>query len=239
MNRRDFLKVGLSLPFSPLTNLDNYEEKLYFEAKKDIYLTIDDGPRQNLENILKNIMPEDRLTFFVLGCLLENKNGHLAACNLLEKGHALGNHSYSHPNFSFISLDEAKKEIEKTHILLSKIYKDVSVKEELLFRFPYGNPGFQVIKWNNNITGSPEKKQELNKFLKSLGYKIYYWDFDMEDWEYYKHKKTISDLLCEVEEFKENQIVMAHEIPVTIEIILPYCIELGIYNFKKLPKQHC
>lgn len=60
----------------------------------------------------------------------------------LQHGMIVGNHSYSHPAFSEISLEEAKTEIAKNEALLDKLYADAGVPRRFRpFRFPYGNRG--------------------------------------------------------------------------------------------------
>ncbi|MBP5489237.1 MAG: polysaccharide deacetylase family protein [Lachnospiraceae bacterium] len=60
----------------------------------------------------------------------------------LQHGMIVGNHSYSHPAFSEISLEEAKTEIAKNEALLDRLYADAGVPRRFRpFRFPYGNRG--------------------------------------------------------------------------------------------------
>ncbi len=60
----------------------------------------------------------------------------------LQHGMIVGNHSYSHPAFSEITMAEAEDEITKNEALLDRLYKDAGVERKYRpFRFPYGNRG--------------------------------------------------------------------------------------------------
>jgi len=45
----------------------------------------------------------------------------------IRKGGIIGNHSYSHPRFSQISLEECFEEIEKTDRIIDSIYREAGV----------------------------------------------------------------------------------------------------------------
>jgi len=109
--------------------------------KKKIYLTIDDSPsssfRVNLDYLIKHNIPA---VFFCIGNLMEAHWQDILYA--IEQGYPIGNHSYTHPHFSDITLDAAKKEIEKTDLLIEKAYREAEVVDyDRLFRFPYGDKG--------------------------------------------------------------------------------------------------
>ncbi|ADL50261.1 polysaccharide deacetylase family protein [Clostridium cellulovorans] len=105
------------------------------------YLTIDDGPTKNTKGIIdflnsKNIKP---LMFFVGENICKNRDIGIYA---IQNGAIIGNHSYSHPEFSNLSLDECISEIERQEEQVNLLYKDAGVTREYkLFRFPYGDKG--------------------------------------------------------------------------------------------------
>ena len=62
----------------------------------------------------------------------------------LRHGMIVGNHGYSHPAFSQLSLEEGILEIEKTEKILNHIYEMAGVERRFRpFRFPYGDKGGQ------------------------------------------------------------------------------------------------
>lgn len=60
----------------------------------------------------------------------------------LQHGMVVGNHSYSHPAFSSLTIDEAVEDIEKCEALLDRLYESAGVERRYRpFRFPYGDKG--------------------------------------------------------------------------------------------------
>ncbi|MBZ4291507.1 polysaccharide deacetylase family protein, partial [Streptococcus pneumoniae] len=73
-----------------------------------------------------------KATFFVLG---KNVSGNEDLVKRIKsEGHVVGNHSWSHPILSQLSLDEAKKQITDTEDVLTKVLGSSSK----LMRPPYG-----------------------------------------------------------------------------------------------------
>ena len=57
----------------------------------------------------------------------------------IRKGFVIGNHSYSHPKFSDISIEECLEEISKTDLIIDRLYKEANVKRgKKYFRYPKG-----------------------------------------------------------------------------------------------------
>jgi len=87
---------------------------------KTVYLTIDDGPskdRKEKVDILYQygIQP----IWFCIGSEIEKRPEDVIYS--IRKGGIIGNHSYSHPRFSQISLEECFEEIEKLIELLTAL----------------------------------------------------------------------------------------------------------------------
>jgi len=194
------------------------------DSKQTIYLTVDDGPKKSIETLLEKCEEDDKITFFMIGKLLDTPNGFKLACKSLELGHEIGNHSYSHPRFSKINIEKVKEEILKTDELIDKVYRKVGRKNPKLFRFPYGD------------LGNKKDKKEIKSFLENQGYKIYFWDLDSEDWMHYskKNKKNLDEIINIISKTKEGDIVLVHELPITIEKIIPFYTYSDKYNLKTL-----
>ena len=76
----------------------------------------------------------------------------------LKSGIVVGNHSYSHPQFSELSFEECVNEIEKCEAVLDRLYQEAGVERRYRpFRFPYGNKG-------------GENKEALQKYLRKNGF---------------------------------------------------------------------
>ena len=167
MNRRTFLTgLGSLLLYS----LDSPAEE-----KPEIFLTIDDGP--NVMGKMLERLGGSKATFFVIGSKLEKDDNYRSALKALEDGHQLGNHSYSHPFFSKIKMDEVKRQINKTDLLLEELYGEVGKANPRLFRFPYGDNGCMACRGEN------KHKKEIADFLQDEGYREYHWDIDLQDWK--------------------------------------------------------
>lgn len=150
-------------------------------VKIPVYLTIDDGPSQNMRNIVDVLGNKAKATFFLIGQHLADNssrmNGLESARYAIEHGHDLGNHSYSHPWFSFLTLDKAKDQINKTRELIEKAYAQAGKTAPLFFRFPYGDNGHtsRIKEGKVRHIGSPKQKQELADLLQGMGYSTYNW----------------------------------------------------------------
>lgn len=90
-------------------------------AERSLYLTFDDGPHPEHTAPLLDLLAGHgaKATFFLIGQQVE-RHPQLAA-RIVEEGHALGNHSFSHPRFETLSLGQQFDEIERTDRLLSAI----------------------------------------------------------------------------------------------------------------------
>ena len=96
--------------------------------EKDIYLTFDDGPHPDITpQVLKILDKYDaKATFFCVG---DNARKYPDTYELIiNKGHGVGNHSYSHSNGWRINNDEYFNDID---------HADKLIKSDL-FRPPYG-----------------------------------------------------------------------------------------------------
>jgi peptidoglycan/xylan/chitin deacetylase (PgdA/CDA1 family) len=137
----------------------NFHLKAYcnnpLETDKKIALTFDDGPNEITLSILEILEKYNvKAAFFCIGKNIEKHPEILK--QIVEKGHTVGNHSYSHSNFfDFYRKNRVIGEILKTDSLI----ESVSGKKVQLFRPPYGvtNPSIRkalevtkhkVIGWN-------------------------------------------------------------------------------------------
>lgn len=231
MERRDFLRLGLTLPLLFLIPRFNI-----FYFKKKVYLTIDDGPGKYHKEILKILGQENKATFFMLGHKLNDKNKYDLTCRTLEAGHEIGNHSYTHPRFSSISLDEVKIEIERTHQLIDRAYSTVGRTNPCLFRFPYGDLGDKLTEPINE-NQEFDKKEKISGLLKMLGYTSYRWNVDSEDYRYYlDNDKRISldRIMGNVKSAGDGDIVLVHDLSITAKNIIPFYVESGKYELVTL-----
>ena len=98
-----------------------------------VALTFDDGPDPDFTPQILDILKAKRVpaTFFVVG---ENALPHPRLLNrILDEGHELGNHSYTHPNMAYLSPRGVRLELNATERLV-EAYTGRGMR---LFRAPY------------------------------------------------------------------------------------------------------
>lgn len=104
--------------------------------KKVCYLTFDDGPSKNSEEILDILAKYDaKATFFLIGSEIREEN-RLIIERIIEEGHAVGLHSNVH-RFEelYAGVDVCTHDFEAQYNLLKKEY-GIDTK---IFRFPGGS----------------------------------------------------------------------------------------------------
>ncbi|MBR0219889.1 MAG: polysaccharide deacetylase family protein [Clostridia bacterium] len=120
-------------------------------------LTIDDFPSKNTP-VLVDYLNEKGIqaVFFAVGQDLERYEQQ--AVYALQHGMAVGNHSFSHPHFSELSLKESIAEIERCERALDGLYQKAGVARRFRpFRFPYGDKG-------------GENRAAIQQYLKEHGF---------------------------------------------------------------------
>lgn len=102
--------------------------------EKLVALTFDDGPTQAaLDELLPKLQARGvKATFFLTGNELQRRPD--LGKKLVEAGHELGNHSYSHSRMAFKTAGFIKEELRKTDELI----RDAGYTGTIHFRPPYG-----------------------------------------------------------------------------------------------------
>lgn len=181
---------------------------------KNAYLTIDDSPSERMGDLIQILQHlQIPAIFFCIGKNLE-RYPHFAI-QAIQNGFVLGNHSWSHPHFSKISIEKAFLEIQQTDELLDDIYQQAGIQRvHKWFRFPYGDKGdgrkglvFEPIKKKNRI-----RHQMIQTLLRGLGYTCpafpgityqfyqknlakdvdWHWTFDIMEWSLAQRKPTFN-----------------------------------------------
>lgn len=134
-------------------------EEVTNTTKHDVLFTIDDGPSVYMLEIAKTL---DSLNyqwiFFVVTRGIKEKTKQ-DIIDVIQMWHHIWNHSFSHPNFQKLTIDQAKEEILKWDALIASVYKEAGIpREKKYIRYPYGN------------LPPSSYREEFNAFLDSLGY---------------------------------------------------------------------
>ncbi|MFZ1720989.1 MAG: polysaccharide deacetylase family protein [Microgenomates group bacterium] len=107
--------------------------------KKIVALTFDDAPTPYSDEVLAILADKNvAVTFYVIGQNMEKypEQGK----NIVQFGHELGNHSYSHQRFLLKPLSFIETEIEETNQLI----REAGYEGEITFRPPYGKKLFAL-----------------------------------------------------------------------------------------------
>ncbi|MBL4673533.1 MAG: polysaccharide deacetylase family protein [Arenicella sp.] len=118
--------------------------------EKVVALTFDDGPSHKGTEPIIGILRKHGIkgTFYLNGRSMQ-QHPELAK-QLIDAGHEIGNHSYSHKRMVFMPYGEVAEEIEST----SKLIHELGYQREIRFRPPYGKNLFMLPYYlaNNDIT---------------------------------------------------------------------------------------
>lgn len=126
-----------SLPYQALYPDMKADSTGTFDAVKEkaVYLTFDDGPSANTDEILDALQAKkQKATFFVVG---KNIKDHEATLKrMVNEGHTIGIHGYSHDyKATYASVDDFLKDFHETY---QAVYDACGVYPTV-FRFPGGS----------------------------------------------------------------------------------------------------
>lgn len=155
---------------------------------RSLYLTFDDGPHPEHTGPLLDLLAAHgaKASFFLIGQQVE-RHPELVR-RIVEEGHTVGNHSYSHPRFETLSLDQQFAEIDRTDALLATI----SGHPRHGFRPPRGVLTLRM----------------LARCLRERR-KILYWSYDSLDYS----RRPVPELLATIEgsPVRAGEIILMHD----------------------------
>jgi peptidoglycan/xylan/chitin deacetylase (PgdA/CDA1 family) len=125
-------------------------------------------------------------TFFLEGNWVERSPQVVAP--IVAGGHAIGSHSYSHPDFTIRTQPQVTSELTKTASLVAAAGGPASLS---LFRYPYG-----------------ARSAETDAWVTAQGYTIVGWSIDPQGWK----QSTTSDqvLAAVLRDAKPGGVVLMH-----------------------------
>jgi peptidoglycan/xylan/chitin deacetylase (PgdA/CDA1 family) len=213
---------------------DPKSEKTEPIPQKTVYLTFDDGPSEITLKVLDTLKEHKApATFFVCGNVTDF--GRDAYKRILDEGHALGNHTFSHAyDKVYKSADAFEQNVARLDDL---IHKFTGMRPRLL-RFPGGS--------NNRITKGPDGRSItydlVNRMVKQ-GYRHFDWNVDSRDYgANAKNADAIAKTVIEGVLKHDQAIVLMHDsyLRTASAKALPSIIaELRVkgYSFKTLSAQ--
>ncbi len=185
----------------------------YKEGTKKIALTFDDGPHPRYTPEILEILDRYgvKATFFVVGLNVETYPELVKT--VVDEGHEIGNHTYSHANLRRAHYDGVCSEIAVTERL---IYENTDFRTRLL-RPPEG-----------------VYSQAVCDAAANFDYTIILWSVDTRDWAHTPSEEIVRHVLTDV---RGGDIILFHDFigqdsptPDALRKILPALIAQG-YQF--------
>ena len=182
-----------------------------------VYLTFDDGPSVYTEEILDILDQYDvKATFFVVG--KESEASQEALIQIVERGHSLGMHSYTH---KYVDIYNSVENFAEDFVKLRSYLEEVTGVTSSIYRFPGGS--------SNTI--SNVNMWEFADYLESWDVQFYDWNVASGDGS--SRRLSVDELVrnsLEGIESRTNSIILLHDaaskrstvdaLPVIIENIL-------------------
>ncbi|MBR1629491.1 MAG: polysaccharide deacetylase, partial [Lachnospiraceae bacterium] len=171
-------------------NLANPEDTL------KVYLTFDDGPSDHTDDIL-NILDDYgvKATFFVIG--KEDEHSREMYTRIVNEGHTIGMHSYSH-RYSDIysSLDAFVSDLDR----IQNLVYDVTGVDSMIYRFPGGS---------SNQVSNVEMQQYI-RYLNDAGIKYFDWNVSSGDAtsQAYSPDELVENVMRDVVKYKTSVVLM-------------------------------
>ena len=130
---------------------------------KVLYLTFDNGYENGYTDKILDVLKKAQVTatFFVTGHYLESAPG--IAKRMVEEGHIIGNHSWSHPDMTKISDEKIIEELEKVERKTEEVT---------------GQKGMKFLRPPRGIFS-----ERTLKVAKDAGYYHVFWSIAFVDWE--------------------------------------------------------
>ena len=97
----------------------------YAGEQRKVWLTFDDGPHPIYTSKILDILGRRNIpaTFFMIGERME-QFPHITR-RVVEEGHGIGNHSYTHARLTTLDRSAVLSELERTHDVLARFYRAV------------------------------------------------------------------------------------------------------------------
>lgn len=132
-------------------------------GSKQVALTFDDGPNDLHTLRLMEVLERHgvKATFFMLGRYVQQRPREAQA--VAHAGHAIGNHTFTHPNLIFCSPSRIRKELEDCR----RVLNDTVGEHTNLFRPPFGG-----------------RRPDVLRIARSMGFEPVMWSFPGRDWNH-------------------------------------------------------
>ena len=191
------------------------EEMIYHSRHNDrmeIALSFDDGPHPRLTPVILKILEEYgiKATFFMVG---ENVGYYPAAARaVVEAGHEIGNHTFSHRKFGRLEEEELRREI----LSCEEAIASVSDSPVRFIRPPEG-----------------QMSDTMRRVIGASDYRVILWDVDTRDWAHTPPAEITRHILDTVQ---AGDIILMHDFigynsptPEALRAVIPALLERGFH----------
>lgn len=191
--------AGREMPKYELDDVDPFED--YFPDEPTVhkvYLTFDDGPSVYTKEIL-DILDQYgvKATFFVVG--KDNEASQEALVQIVERGHSLGMHSYTH---KYVEIYGSVENFAEDFVKIRSYLEEVTGVTSNIYRFPGGS--------SNTI--SNVDMWEFADYLESWNVRFYDWNVASGDGS--SRQLSVSELVknsLEGIESRGTSIILMHD----------------------------
>ena len=159
---------------------------------KIIYLTFDNGYENGYTGEILDVLKKEKVpaAFFVTGHYL--RSAPQLVKRMAEEGHIIGNHSWSHPDFTTLSDEEIRKELE---LVRKKVLELTGRKDMLFLRPPRGIFNERTLKVANEA-----------------GYIHVFWSLAYVDWNIHQQRGTDYAYRKIMEQIHPGAVLLLHSV---------------------------
>lgn len=186
------LKIPVLKPTAPPENPQygkKYPGILYYKGitySRKIALTFDDGPDSYYTERILEVLKEHgiKATFFLIGNNIENYPDVVK--KIVEDGHVIASHTWSHPNLGKANEEQIISEIKNTE----NIVENYTGEKMRLLRPPWGVVSDDVL-----------------RLAQDMDYKVVNWNVDSNDWS----DQNIDQILINtIPDINDDAIILFH-----------------------------
>src|SRR5262249_21578487 len=153
-------------------------------------LTFDDGPNDPYTLHLLDVLAKHRAkaTFFLIGKYVARRPEVARA--IQAAGHAIGNHTYNHPNLIFVSAERLRRELEDCR----KALEDAIGAPAPLFRPPFGG-----------------RRPNVLRTARAMGMEPVMWSVTSYDWSLPSAEAIVQKVSRQTDRHRQGEIVLLHD----------------------------
>ncbi|NKI22495.1 polysaccharide deacetylase family protein [Paenibacillus dendritiformis] len=151
-----------------------------------VALTFDDVPDNRITPLVLDILREHniRATFFLVGSRAKAHPDLVR--RIVREGHIIGNHSYSHPLMTKLSLPAFEQQVKDAE----RVIEEIIGYKPRFYRPPFGEINEEQLKWAGDH-----------------GYLVVNWDVDSNDWRGLNAREVYNNVINAV---RPGSIVLQH-----------------------------